>query len=98
MLRRSITATALALVALLACWLYVPWNQVQTNGTGDGSLSYDRLGYAFIWDAPKPDKAKISSYSKVSVQPDWLILSVLTLVFGGIAFFCFPKKEDRERG
>lgn len=95
MLRKAITA--FALVALVACWIYVPWNQVQTNGTGDSTVKYDRLGYGLIWEAPKADKPLISQFSKVSVQPDWFVLAILSAVFGGVAFFTFPQKNVEDK-
>ncbi|HEY9677718.1 MAG TPA: hypothetical protein V6C76_06900 [Drouetiella sp.] len=90
------TLLSLCTIALIAVWCFVPWNEVQTDGTGDGILTYDRLKFGFIWQLPTATKSVISTSSKVWVQPDWVVLLAETLVIVGIGVFVYFKNKPED--
>lgn len=94
MIRKIVCCVAIS--GFLVSVLYIPWNQVQTNGTGDGSLKYNNLGYSVIWDAPKATFPLLSSYSKVHVEPDWIPVFVAIAVFGIIMLIALRKGAQKK--
>ena len=75
---------------ILLSWLVAPWQQVESNGTGDGLLYYTFRGYDLSFMPPEVQNSlKHSTTGGVWIQVDWLMIFLedLLLVFVATLFF-----------
>lgn len=81
------------IVALIVVCFYIPWNQVESNGTGDGLTFYRDRGYHLVTQPPELRQLQFKQ-GTATVQPNWLLLAVEVGVTIAVIGFEVSKLRD----
>ncbi len=87
------------ILSLGVTWIYIPWNEVETNGTGDNIRTYNSKGFAIVIQPPLSVISTREFSGKALIEPDRQLLLVEDLsvmAFWTVVYFFSNCRKGRD--